>query len=382
MRVSHAMRGLCCIVLLGSAALQAAVLPDDRADVMFHRYEGGGVTVQGPSVLVRRKFGENFAASANYYVDAISSASIDVVTTASPYRERREQKSAGVEYLHNRTIYSANVVTSEENDYQSDTYSLGLSQDLFGDLTTVSLGFSRGWDVVGKRNEPDFRQKVDRRNYRLGLTQVLTRKLLLSLNLETITEQGYLQNPYRSMRYAGPEPGGYTRAPEVFPGTRTGTAGAGRLRYFLPWRAAVEGQYRFYSDSWGITAHTAGLEYTQPVRERWTLSGNYRFYTQNHADFYSDLFPRASYQNFMVRDKENAGYASHTLGMGAAYEFPVGFASWLKKGTANLHYNRMMIRYDDFRDLRAFPPGAAEPGTEPLYTLDANIIQFFLSFWF
>lgn len=367
---------------LAPLALHAAVLDDDRADIMFHRYDGGGVTVQGPSVLVRRKFGENFAASANYYVDAISSASIDVVTTASPYRERRDQKSVGAEYLHDRTIYSAGVVTSSENDYESDTYSLGLSQDLFGDLTTVSLGFSRGWDVVGKRNEPEFRRNVDRRNYRVGLTQVLTRNMLLSLNFETVTEQGYLQNPYRTMRYEGPEPGTYTRAPEVFPNTRTSNAGAGRLRYYLPWRAAIEGQYRFYADSWGITAHTAGLEYVHPLRERWTLSGSWRFYTQEQADFYSDLFPRALYQNFMVRDKENASYTSHTLGVGAAYEFPVGFASWLKKGTVNLHYNRMLIRYGNFRDLRAFPSGAGEPGTEPLYSLDADIFRFFLSFWF
>lgn len=368
--------------VLWPAAASTAVLSENRADFMYHRYDGGGVTVQGPSILVRRKFGENFAASANYYVDAISSASIDVVTTASPYKERREQKSVGAEYLHGKSIYSVNVTTSEENDYKADTYSLGLSQDLFGDLTTVSLGFSRGWDKVGKRGEADFERNIDRRNYRVGITQILTRNMLLALNFETVTEQGYLQNPYRTMRYAGPAPGSYTRAPEVFPNTRTGNAASARLRYFLPWRAAIEGQYRFYTDSWGINAHTAGLEYTQPAWGRWTFKGSYRFYSQNRADFYSDLFPRAEYQNFMVRDKENAAYTGHTLGVGAAYEFPVTFVSWLKKGSVNFNYNRMMIKYDDFRDLTAFPPGTAEPGTEPLYSLDADIFRVFVSFWF
>ena len=37
---------------------RADVLPEDRADVMFHRFDGGGVTVEGPSVLVRKKFGD------------------------------------------------------------------------------------------------------------------------------------------------------------------------------------------------------------------------------------------------------------------------------------------------------------------------------------
>ncbi len=84
-----ARRGLLLALLLPAAAARAGVLPEDRADILFHRYEGGGLTVQGPSILVRKKIGESLSATANYYVDAISSASIDVVVSgASPYRER------------------------------------------------------------------------------------------------------------------------------------------------------------------------------------------------------------------------------------------------------------------------------------------------------
>jgi Protein of unknown function (DUF3570) len=374
----HLLWLLLCPVL----AATAGVLPEDRADIMYHRYSGGGVTIQGPSILVRKKFGESFSATANYYVDAISSASIDVVTTASPYSERREQKSLSVDYLHGKSTYSLGYMNSEESDYKANTASASVSQDLFGDLTTISFGFSRGWDVVGKRGEPGFAEPIDHRSYRVGVTQVLTRNMLLSMNYETSTGQGYLHNPYRTMRYAGPAAGSYTRAPETYPATRTGNAGSGKLKYYLPWRAAIDGQYRFYADSWGIQAHTAEIEYTQPLGSKWTLSGSYRFYTQTGADFYSDLFPRANYQNFMARDKEAASLLSHTLGFTASYEFPVTWLSWLKKGTANLHYHHMMINYDNFTDLTNFPPGTAPPGSEPLYKLNADIIQAFVSFWF
>ena len=37
----------------------------------------------GPSVLVRKQLGTDFSAYANYYVDSVTSASIDVVTTAT-----------------------------------------------------------------------------------------------------------------------------------------------------------------------------------------------------------------------------------------------------------------------------------------------------------
>ena len=61
--------------LLLVGATHAGVLPEDRADVLFHRYEGGGITIQGPSVLVRKKLNESVSLAGNYYVDAISSAS-------------------------------------------------------------------------------------------------------------------------------------------------------------------------------------------------------------------------------------------------------------------------------------------------------------------
>jgi hypothetical protein len=308
----------------------------------------------------------------------ISSASIDVVTTASPYTERRVQKSLNVDYLHGKSVYNVGFLASDESDYHGKTAFGSLSQDLFGDLTTVSLGFSRGWDAVGKRGEPEFRRNVDRRNFRIGISQVLTRDLLATANFETVTEQGYLQNPYRNMRYS--IGGGYTYGPEVYPNTRTGNAGSVLAKYYLPWRAAASASYRYYQDTWDIRAHTAKLELTQPLWKEWVFTGSYRYYRQNAASFYSDLFPSANYQNFMARDKEISAYASHTIGIGATYEYRIDRWSWLKKGTINLNFDHLMIDYRNFRDLR--DASAYSPGSEPLYGLDANVLQFFVSFWF
>jgi hypothetical protein len=374
--------------LLFAALARGAVLPEDRADILYHRYEGGGITVQGPSILVRKSIGESLSATANYYVDNISSASIDVVVSgASRYEERREQKSLALDYLHGKSTYSASYLTSEENDYKANTWSVGISQDMFGDLTTVSFGFSQGHDEIGSSVDPLFYDEIERRNYRVGVTQVLTRNMLLAMNFETVTEQGYLQNPYRFMRFCSPgcsdaTDDSYERAGEKFPRTRTGNAGSGRLKYYLPWRASLEGTYRFYTDTWGINAHTAGIEYTHPWKQSWIFSGSYRFYTQNSANFFSDLFPYANAQNFMARDKETSALQGHTIGVGAAYEIPLSWAPWLKRGTANVRLDHMLVDYSQFRDLRDFPPGTADAGTEPLYSLSANVLQLYLSFWF
>ena len=367
------------VTLVAAAPAGAAVLPDDRADALYHRYDGGGVTIDGPSLLVRKKFAEQYSVSANYYVDMISSASIDVVTTASPYKEQRDQASLAVDMLNGKTQYSVSVAGSDENDYTANTASFDISQDMFGDLTTLSVGFSRGWDEVRKRGDKEFSEPVDRRSYRVGLSQIVTPKLMMGLAYETITDEGFLNNPYRSVRYLDPDsPAGFAYQPEVYPRTRTSNAASLNARYFLPYRAALHGEYRWFTDTWGIDASTVRLGYTHPLGERWVIEGGYRWYDQSAADFYSDLFPRQDFQNFLARDKELSTFTSHMLSVGATYELPAFGWKFLQRSTVNLFYDRTRYEYDDFRDVRA----GGTPGTEPLYQFDADVFRLFVSGWF
>jgi len=371
------------LLVLAVAAVAApasgGVLPEDRADVLYHRYDGGGVTIDGPSLLVRKKFAEKYSVSANYYVDMVSSASIDVVTTASPYKEERTQGSLAFDMLNDKTQYSVSVSNSDENDYTANSASFDLSQDLFGDLTTLSIGFSRGWDEVRKRGDADFNEPVDRRSYRLGLSQILTPTLMMGFAFETVTDEGFLNNPYRSVRYLDPDsPAGYAYQPEVYPRTRTSNAASLSARYFLPYRAAVHGEYRYFTDTWGIDASTLQIGYTHPLGKQWILEAGYRWYNQSAADFYSDLFDRPDAQNFMGRDKELSTFTSHMLSAGATYELPSFGWKFLRRSTVNLFYDRIRYEYDDFRDVTA---GGA-PGTEQLYGFDADVLRLFVSGWF
>jgi hypothetical protein len=363
---------------------RADVLPEDRSDVLYHRYEGGGLTVQGPSVLLRKKFGDSFSASYQYYEDLISSASIDVLSQASAYKEKRTQHNVGLDYLRGSTLYSIGWINSNEPDYKSNTGFFNISQSMFGDLTTISFGYTQGWDKVGEVDHGivvrSFSKDADRRNWAIGLSQVLTRNMLLGLNFEADESNGYLQNPYRGVRFIDPTVArGYSFGAAVSPNTRTGIAGSVQLKYYLPWHAAAEGNYRLYNDTWGITANTAKLGYTQTLFSDWTLEATARYYWQTAANFYSDLFPFQNSQNFMSRDRELAQFRSLTLGLGASYEFHPGWPRWVDKGSLNFSYNRMRINYQDFHNNLLM---SVVPGDEPLYILDANVMQFFISFWY
>jgi hypothetical protein len=395
MRLSPLSRHWLLLALALAGSARADVLPPDEADMMYKRYDGGGIIAEGPAYLVRKSIGDQLSVHAEYDIDQVTGASIDtVVSGASPMRDDRKQKTLGVEYLRDKTTYSATVISSVENDYDSSTANFAISQSMFGDLTTVTLSASRGWDIIEKReklpsgqniDDPNFgRRHLYRRNWSIGVSQILTRNLILDLAYEDHTEQGYTQNPYRSIRFVDPSnPKIFDEAPEIYPTTRTGNAFAVKAKYYLKWNAAVNGGFRYYYDTWGIRGQTYDIGYIQPLmHERLNVDVTARYYTQNAASFYSDLFPTANYQNYEARDRELSSLYTEAFGVGLSYDLQRSPWHFIKKSTLSVRIDEVMYRYRNFRNAEIELLDKLAPGTGPLYRNNAISEQIFLSVFY
>jgi hypothetical protein len=375
--------------LLLIRSTSADVLPDNRADVFYSKYSGGGMDITGHSATARAKITENFALEANYFIDKVSGASVDVLSQASVIKDERKQKSGTVEYLHDKTTYTASYITSVERDYISDTASFSLSQSMFGDLTTVTLGFSDTRDKVGENNGTADKPVIawlghaQSRAYSGGLSQIITKNFITDLNLQVITDAGYLANPYRSIRYLDPTNAkGYSLASQVYPDTHTSTAVQIQGKYYLPYRAAVTALYRFYSDTWGVIGNTAEIDYTHPIRNKWIFEGRVRYYKQNSATFYRDLFDFNPQLNFEARDRNLAASDNTTIGGKVTYAFlPDGWKVF-KRGTVTGDVSRIHFNYLDFRNIKDYGVPQYQPGEEPLYKYDATVWQLYVSMYF
>jgi len=346
----------------------AVVLPDDRTDMLYHYYDGGGVEVSGPALLVRKSAGDSVSVSGRYYVDAISSASIDVVTTASPYKDKREEFGVGIDYLRGNSLMGVFVSSSKENDYLADTFNLNVSHDLLGGLTTVSMGYSQGQDQV-QRTNTTFEADINRYNYRLGISQVLTRSLLLGVNYEGVAEEGYLQNPYRSARYLG------ATIPENYPDTRDSQAIAVRaIKGFSSdsrqAASSVRAEYRYFRDNWDIRSDTLSLAYQRYFGDRVLGEVRYRYYQQNAASFYSDNFTTLT--TYRARDKELSTFHSHSLGAKVTWYFLDRKYLFFERMSMNFSHDYVNFDYKDFTDVR----------TGELYSFGANILQLYISAWY
>lgn len=362
------------LMLVACPWANAATLPEDNVDLLYHRYDGGGMVIDGPSVLVRKNVGPQVSVTGQYYVDSVSAASVDVLATASEYTEERTELSAGVDYLYENSILSLGYTNSSENDYEANTLYFSVSQEFFGGMSTATLGYANGWDEVGQSGNESFKAEADRRNYQFGLSQVITTNSLVGLDFEVVTDEGFLQNPYRQNRFIDPDDSSnFQYQPERYPETRTSYSIATRALYYLPYRASVRAEYRFFSDTWGIDSHTYELAYVHALNPRWSLEGKARYYDQDQADFYSDLYAFENSQTHLARDKEMSSFSGITLGGGLVYEWKQTSLPGISRLQASLLLDWLEFDYDNFRDVTA--PGNFSPGEEPLYSFDALVTR-------
>lgn len=368
---------LCC--LLSSTSSQAAVLAEDRVDVLYHNYEGGGMKIDGPAVLLRKKATESVAVTAYYYMDSISSASVDVLSTASPYTEKRHEGQLGLEYLNDKTVLSLNLRQSDEDDYLAQSMSVNVSHDTFGDLTTLSMGLSYGDNDIMRNGDEAFEEESQQYRLRAGINQILTRNLTASLTIEAVADQGYLNNPYRSVRYADDSvPSGVGYQSEIYPETRNSFATKLSASYFLPYRAALFFHYRYFNDSWEIKSDDVELGYRHPIGDSIELELKLRYYQQSEANFYSDLFPYKDAQNYLARDKELSDFNNVTFGIGATYALPPILSFGDARSEASLQWDYIDFSYNNFRN----PLAEGGVGEEPLYGFSANVVRAFFSICF
>lgn len=357
-------------LMLLPATAWAVPLPENRADFMYHFYKGDNVQVGGPALLVREDFFDRFSANVSYYVDNVSGASIDVRSFASEYDDTRTQYSAGLDFIVQDSIMNISFTSGEESDYKADTLDVGLTHEIFGGMTTVSLGYSRGWDDVG-RSDTGFFDTVDRNSYRLGFSQILSPTWLTTLNYEAITDEGFLNNPYRPA-VLEIIPGSPVLIPERYPRTRSSHAVSfGVLKYMQkPLRSSIKVDYRYFFDTWEISAHTMKTSYNMYLARNLIVDAHYRFYTQQKASFFDSAFEQEF--NYMARDKELSTFVSHMIGVKASFEVnrKIFFA---EKFTLNASLDFMRFNYKDFLDI--------ENGNEP-FSFNAEVVQVFISAWF
>jgi len=360
-RLTRCVGALCLAII--SAAAHAAVLPNEAAEIGYHSYSGDDVEVTGPTVLVRKNFKNQYAISASRHVDDISSASVDVITQASKYSDQRTEHRVGFSYLHTDSLIHLSASHSDENDYEATTLGMEFNQDVYGGLSTISLGFSRGWDTVSRSDNSAFEESIDRHQFQISLSQVLSPVWVASIKYELIGDDGYLKNPYRRAYIND-----VLVDAEVYPESRTSHAiSLSNVYYLQRLQGTHKFTYRYFTDSWGVSAFDIGFSFAKPLKKLWVLEPRFRLYSQDAASFYRDN--ASTPLNFLARDKELSTFISFEFGLMASYNLHAYRGRHLNSLQSHISYDYIAFDYDDFSDPRDWSS----------FSFSANVLQLVLS---
>jgi len=290
--------------LLAEPALaQEAAAGDGHATTRILVYDDDDETTVVTSLVdAEATLPGNVTLGAYAVLDAVSSASVDVVSAATGrWTENRVEVGARTSVPLGDTTYSLGAVRSQENDWLSHSASAGASREFFSRNTTVRGGLALTKNRVGRSKDPKFERTLNVQTLELGVDQLLDKATRAGLAYTFQRNAGFQSSPYRYV----PASDGSILA-ERHPEKRQRHALSAYVLHALSERLSARLGYRLYRDDWGLWSHTGSATLAMNVSKKILVAVDARAYNQNKADFYRGSYPTTF--RYMSRDRELSSF--------------------------------------------------------------------------
>ena len=266
------------------------------------------VSVNAYTVMGMAPIAGQWSISTTYTHDSVSGASPEynshIVSGASKMKDHREAVDLSVTRYLSKGSVTLGSSYSKENDYISRSYSAQQSISTEDKNTTFTYGGSYTSDTINPTVNKDLFYDKRIVSGMIGLTQVLTKRDIVQLNLGYSRAKGYNSDPYKLF--------------DERPDQRESKTVMTRWNHHFDGKDGTSRlSYRYYTDTFGINAHTFGIEYVQPLPKEWTVTPLVRFYSQTAANFYLPGFPDASADlpTYYSLDQRLSAFGAVTIGI-------------------------------------------------------------------
>lgn len=318
------------------------------------------IQVHSPSLWLQWPLGERWRIEAQATADSVSGASPrhhSAISGASGMSDERRAGQFKLSRRDERSEWAVGLAGSTENDYRSRALSLEASFSSDDNNRSWQLGLGLAHDRIGSRDDPDLHRSRQTREWRVGVTQVMSPADLAQASLTITDGHGEYSDPYKRL--------------DQRPGSRHQANLLLRWNHHVQgWGSSLRSSYRYSHDSFGIRAHTLALEWVQQVSPQLQVTPSLRFYSQRAAWFYYDPvysfagapFPPGYLSDppqYLSPDARLSGFGAATLGLKFALQLRERWRIDLK-----------LERYEQRSGWRV--GGAGSPGLAPL---SARFIQ-------
>jgi hypothetical protein len=253
-----------------------------------------------------------------------------------------------VENEEKGTTLGVGVSSSTEYDYQSFGGNVSYSKktkDRSGEFTAKFQAFL---DQVKMIKPTELRggsggSGTEARNTfaaSLSYSQIVNQNFQIMFLADVITQQGYLSLPFHRV-YFNDSTGPLDSNQESLPDTRLKIPLAIRASYFLGDNVIIRAYYRYYTDDWKLTSHTANIEIPVKLSPFFSLSPFYRYYTQSAIKYFKGYKEHDGTEEFYTSNYDVSQFNSNFLGMGLKF-------SPLKGVLGMKHFHTLEMRYGHY----------------------------------
>lgn len=313
------------------------------------------IKVNAPSLYVMVPLSPKWSVEGSLVSDSVSGATPryhSAISGATKHmKDQRKAQDIKITRYEERSSYSLGVSHSKEHDYESNAASLDASFSSEDNNRTWNVGLGFADDKIGSHNNPTLHKTKQTLELMAGVTQAWTANDLVQLNVSHNRGHGYYSDPYKD--------------PDVRPDFRNQSILLTRWNHhFDGMNSTLRTSYRYYRDNFGIKAHTLGLDWVQPLGDKFTVTPSLRYYTQTAAKFYYDPvydpdvgapYPVGYFTNppkYISADQRLSAFGAITVGLKVAM-----------KVTADWTVDAKVERYEQRSDWRL--GGRASPGLDP-----------------
>jgi hypothetical protein len=299
------------------------------------------LTDTAPTILLNVPLDSTTRLAANVGIDYYASASSDhidqVVSSPSASDVRYHADFSLAHTLASKlTTVALGAGVSKEYDYLSfnglaswarssrdGNRQLSLSGQAFFDrITLITPAELRPGGTRNHRYGSDTRQSF---TLSVVYAQVLSQRLQASVSIEPVAQLGLLSTPFQRVYFYDSNPAlGMpgtlgTALAEVLPRLRYKYPASLRLTYYATDLLQLRGFYRFYTDNFGIRAHTLELETPLKVMPFFTLYPFYRYHTQTAANYFAPYLQHSITDEYFTSDYDLSAFSANKLGLGLRY---------------------------------------------------------------
>lgn len=281
------------------------------------------------------------------YYSSASSDNIDPRTTSGASKsDLHFYPTVSLSQKDDKNHYSRGLSLSYSTEWDYTSYGGNLNFTKFLNNNNTEISFKAGayidtWDIIlpiELRSSADRNQTTKPRNsYTLGigLSHVVNTRLQLMFMVEPAYQVGLLSTPFHRVYFSN-----NSMKVEKLPGTRIKIPASIRANYFLGDRIILRSFYRFYTDDWGMVAHTASLETTYKVNSFFSVTPHFRYNTQSAVKYFSPYKTHKTTDEFYSSDYDISSFDSYFYGAGIRMAPPGGIMGIRSWNTLEIRYGR------------------------------------------